>query len=342
MRRRRQSLIDAEGWNAFVERYFRNRVLSITVIDAPPWRHPWWTDLRWSIEAGQWTATVKPGYCLSGTGADPQVSLPARLAPADTLDRLGLDDPTSEPVDAYLSERPAIPIDVSKWRAIGTDAIVASGSAAEAVPRRFAERGVMGAGVLDTGGEGGAVLRVGGLASDRASARLLRACDLVLTHDRVRSVIVPSLSPGVLDVDFSQVAAIRRPGPWVEIQRKHEPPGSGGIVDLVLGASADLGRDSIRLATLYLLSPPGQESGSEPDQTWEPSVTHHREWNLQYRAVYDDTIVEPTRVSLAVPQLGLGALGIRAQPVVDEINRRTAELEAALRRVENAGAFTLA
>lgn len=343
MRRPRQNVIPPAEWNDFVRDYFRNRVLQVTVIDAGMWRHPWWTDLRWSIEAEMWTARITPGYCLSGTGADPQVSVPATLAAQETLDRLEIEDPTSEPVDAYLSELPAVPVRVSQWRPIGTDAVVVSGSIGEPVPARFAERGVMGPTTLDTGGDGGTVQRIDGLIEERNQARLLRACDLVLTHDRVRSVIAPSLSPGVLDVEFTQVNAISRSGPWVEIQRKFEPPGErAALADRVTGAAADTGRDELHLATLYLLSPEGQEPGSDPDATWEPSVVHHREWNLQYRATYEDTIVEPTRLSIAVPQLGLGALGMRAQPILDEINRRTAELEALLRRTENVGTFSLA
>lgn len=343
MRRNQKLLIDCDAWNDFVDRYFRNRIRSITVIEALPWRHPWFTELAWSTTAQRWTAKITPGFCLSGTGADPQVTVPANLAGAETRERLSIENEESdEPIDAFLTEGPAIPIAVSKWRPIGTDAVVLSGSTAEPVPEQFAKRGVMGHVVLDTTGEGGVVQRVSGLVADRASARLLRACDLVLTHDRVRSSVVPSLMPGVLDVDFAQVATISRPGPWIEVERKYEPAANGSIVDLLLGAAADPGRDTLHLATLYLLSPEGQEPGSVPDQTWEPSVVHHREWNLQYRATYEDTIVEPTRLSLAVPQLGLGTLGMRAQPVLDEINRRTAELEAALRQVENVGEFSLA
>lgn len=342
MRRRRQSAISAKGWNDFVERYFRNRVLSVLVIDEGPWRHPWWTDLEWSAVSGSWAARILPGFCLSGTGADPQVSTWDELVSKETLERLGMVRASGERVDAYLSESPRIAIAANRWRPIGTDAVLVSGATGESVPERFAKRGVMGPVVLDTGGDGGAVTRVSGLVEDRREARLLRACDLVLTHDRVRSVIAPSLVPGLLDISFQQVATISRPGPWVEFQRKFEPASERGVVDVLLGAVSDTGRDELHLATCYLLSPPGQEPGSEPDESWEGSVEYHREWNLQYRATYEDTIVEPTRLSLAVPQLGLGALGIRAQPILDEINRRTAELEEALRRVENVGTFSLA
>jgi hypothetical protein len=342
MKRAHHTYISAEAWGAFVAYYFRNRVLSVTVIEADPWRHPWWTDQSWSAETEQWVARVQPGFCLSGTGADPQVSVPENLAGEETLERLAITDPTSASVDAYLSEAPAIPLPAARWRAIGTDAAAVSGSPIEAVPERFAERGVMGPAVLDTTGDGGAVLRVDGLLEDRREARLLRACDLVLTHERVRSVIAPSLLPGILDVEFAQVNQISRPGPWLEIQRQYEPVAERAIADVVLGSAADTGRDEKHLATLYLLSPSGAEPGSDPDESWEPSVEYHATWNLQYRATYEDTIVEPTRLTIAVPQLGLGALGIRAQPVLDQINARTAELEAALRRVENVGTFSIA
>ena len=333
--------IDDEGWNAFVANYFRNRIRSVQVLDDPAWRHPWRTDLIWDVEGERWTAKVWPGFCLSGTGADPRVLVPGTLATKETLERLEIEKATESSVEAYLSEEPRMALPVIKWRAIGTDAVVVSGSAGEPVPQQFIDRGVVSPIELDTTGENGAVIRLSGLAEDRREARLLRACDLVLTHDRVRSVITPSLAPGVLDVQFSQGKQISRKGPWVEAQTKFEPPGQG-ILDLVLGAAADSGRDELHLATLYLLSPAGAEQGSDPDETWEPSVVYHQRWNLQYRATYEDTIVEPTLISIPVPTLGLGALGARAQPIVDEINAKTAELEEALRRVENIGRFSLA
>jgi hypothetical protein len=343
MRRPQKILIDVDAWDEFVARYFRNRILSITVIEALTWRHPWFTELAWSTIAQQWTARINPGYCLSGAGADPQVSVPENLASDETRERLSIEDPTSLPLDAYLSELPLIPIAAARWRPIGTDAVTQSGSDSEAVPDRFAKRGVMGPVVLDTSGQGGLVTRVSGLVADRRSARLLRACDLVLTHDRVRSVVTPSLLVDSIEVEFSQLSpGARRPGPWIETMRKYEPGEPGGVVDQILGAAADTGRDIIHLATLYLLSPEGQEPGSEPDATWEPSVSHHEEWNQQHRATYEEAIVEPTRITIPAPGLGLGSLGIRAQPIVDEMNRKIAELEAALRRVENIGKFSIA
>jgi hypothetical protein len=343
MRRRTSIQISTAMWNGVVERYYRNRILSITVLEPPPWRHPWWTELQWSSVAESWTIRVEPGFCLSSEGVDPQVTIPGILAAAETLERLEIERPSGDPVDAYLSESPRVPVPVIKWRPIGTDAVGLSSEATESVPERFAARGVMGPVVLDTGGSGGLVTRLSGLASDRRQARLLRAADLVLTHDRSRAVVESTLVGSQLDIDFSLASAgSARRGPWIQIERKYEPASPGDIVDRIVGAVADGGRDTLHLATLYLLSGPGQEPGSEPDATWEPSVVHHRRWNQQYRATNSDLVVEPTRVSIAVPQLGLGALGARAQPVLDEINRRTAELEAALRRVENFGTFSLA
>jgi hypothetical protein len=343
MLQRRPIQISAPAWNAFLDRYYRGRILSITALEPPPWRHPWWTELQWSTIAESWTITVEPGFCLSSTGADPQVTTREDLASTETLERLEIVRPGNKPVDAYLSEAPRVPVPVIKWRPIGTDATGLTGEATESVPTRFAERGVMGPLVLDTSGDGGIVTRVSGLASDRRQARLLRAADLVLTHDRSRAVVESTLDGSQLDIDFSLASAGQaRPGPWIQLERKYEPGAPGDLVDRIVGGVADGGRDMLHLATLYLLSAPGQEPGSEPDATWEPSVVHYVRWNQQYRTTMSDLVVEPTRVSIAVPQLGLGTLGAQAQPVVDEINRRTADLEAALRQVENFGTFSLA
>jgi hypothetical protein len=343
MRKAQKVTIDADAFEDFVDEYFRKRVVSIEVLNTTDWRHPWQTDLTWDYEGERWTAAVWPGFCVSGTGIDPQVIVPGSLVGLETRTRLGLElrRPTEDPIEAYLSESPRIALPPIKWRSIGTDAVVVSGSAGEPVPERFRRRGVMSPTELDTQGDNGAVVRVSGLVEDRRQARLLRACDLVLTHDRVRSVVQPTVVEGSVDVEFSQIGTMSRKGPWVEVQRQFEPPGAG-IVDLVIGAAADTGRDSLHLATLYLLSPEGEEPGAVPDETWEPSAIYRHQWNLGYRATYEDRIVEPTRITIAVPQLGGGALGIRAQPIVDELNRRTAELEAALRKVENVGVFSRA
>jgi hypothetical protein len=343
MRRPRTSLISVDGWNAFVDAYFRGRVVSITSIEPIPWRHPWWSDIRWDSIGERWTAEITPGFCLSASGNDPLVSVPGVLAAVGTMERLGIERPTSATVDAYLSELPRVPISVTQWRPIGTDAVEVTGSIGESVPQQFLDRGVVGPVVLDTSGQNGAVTRLSGFVQDRNAARLLRACDLVLTHDRPRTVIGPSLGDGVLDVDFSLLSnGVRRAGPWVEIVRKYEPAEPGGIADQIFGAAGDTGRDVRHLATIYLLSQPGQEPGSEPDETWAPTVVYHTEWNQQYRVRFQEVTVESTRITIAVPQLGGGALGARAQPIVDEINQRTAELEAALARVENFGIFSLA
>lgn len=343
MLRRRPIVINTTDWNDFLDRYYRGRIASITALEPPPWRHPWWTELQWSTIAESWTITVEPGYCVSSTGADPQVTTREDLASPETLERLEIVRPGKKSVDATLSESPRVPVPVIKWRPIGTDATGLAGEATESVPTRFAARGVMPPVLLDTRGDGGIVTRVSGLESDRRQARLLRAADLVLVHDRSRAVVESTLDGSQLDIDFSLASAGQaRPGPWIQLERKYEPGEPGDLVDRIVGSVADGGRDMLHLATLYLLSAPGQEPGSEPDATWEPSVVHYVRWNQQYRTTISDLVVEPTRVSIAVPQLGLGALGARAQPIVDEINRRTADLEAALRQMESFGTFTLA
>lgn len=327
-----------------VDYFFRHRVLDLNFLEPTPWRHPWYTRAEWDGTEETWRARIVPGFCLSPSGeAVPVVDLREDLAPEETLARLGIESPSSgNTVEARLDEDPRFPLPASGFRAIGTDAAAVAAGAAESVPDFFAERGVLGAQVLDTSGES-AVIRINGLVSSRANARLLRACDLVLWHDRLQTTVTPELSGD--EVTFT--LTLRRPGDyragaWVGIERDFAAAEAREAASVLLGEQTDPGRDGLHLATVYLLSPPGTPEGSDPDGTWQPYVKHREFWNVQYLTQTAEITVEPTRIAVPVPQLGLGQLGAAAAIFTEAINQNLAELEAALRRVENAGAFYMA
>lgn len=340
----RRLLVETRWWNRLVELWFRRRVLELNVLEPQPWRHPWFTRVEWDGVESVWRARISPGFCLSPSGeAVPRVSLAERLAPPETLARLGIDSPASEsPVDCYLDEDPAIPLPVGLLRAIGTDAPAIAGGETESVPPFFVERGVLGPAVLDTSGEA-AVVRIDGLISSRSSARLLRACDLVLYHDRLATTVSRTLEPDAVafDLTLSRLPS-NRVGPWIETARDYQAEAARDAAAVLLGAQTDPGRDGLHLATVYFLSPAGAAEGSDPDATWQPYVRHRAFWNLQYLARSEIVPVEPTRIAVPVPQLGLGQLGAAAAIFTEAVNRNLAQLEAALRRVENAGEFYMA
>lgn len=336
------TLVSRAWWNGLVDFYFRHRILELNILEPEPWRHPWFTRVRWDGVSEQWRATISPGYCLSPTGEPvPRVSLAQRLAPAETLARLGLQAEGETRVECYLDEAPAIPLPAGIFRAIGTDARAVAGGEVESVPEFFADRGVVGPAVLDTSGES-AVVRVEGLVAARARASLLRACDLVLYHDRLATTVARSISADEVTFDLILRRLDQPRGPRIEVVRDYQTEAARDAAAVLLGAQTDPGRDGLHLATVYLLSPAGAPEGSTPDATWQPYVRHRAFWNLQYVTRSGEDVVEPTRVAVPVPQLGLGQLGAAAAIFTEAINRNLAQLEAALRRVENSGIFYMA
>ena len=255
-------IYSAAAWNRLVDLYFRNRLIGALILDPAPWRHPWFTTVRWSEEAEIWLATVKPGACPSAVSdGDPIVRVDQIVAPAETVARLELAANGREKnLRAYLSEGAPLALRPSIFRAIGTDATGTEAAQPESVPAFFAKRGVMGPRVLRNV-NGTAVLAESGLESDRRTARLLRACDVVLTQDRiatVASVRESDISSGTAALEFAPSrAASYDVDPNLIALSKWQGPADLAALDLALGTGTDRGRDEIHLATIYLLSSPG-------------------------------------------------------------------------------------
>ncbi len=340
--------VSARGWNGFVDRFFRGRILQVLRAQRSEWRHPWSMTVRWSPLLERWTVAILPGVCVSATSdGDPVVRVSERGTSAETRARLGLAPETESEarVDAYLSESPEVEIAADLWRAIGTDAAAVSGDLSEAVPPFFTRRGVQGPAVLDTGGGTEVVIRLEGIVADRASARLLRAVDVVLSHERSATVVAVDRDEATADevsVNFSLDDSGREAEPQVSVVRKWEPPVRPELLELIEGAT-DTVTDETRLATIYLLSRPGEAPGAEPDGTWQAFVRYTASgfWNLQYQTKFAVETVEPTRVAVPLPDLGQGELGRFGDRLTAGINQEIASLEAALATVQNEGRFLM-
>ncbi len=337
MRRKRiQMIYPTSRYNRFVQYYFRHRILQVIAAEYTPWRHPWYTAMRWDGDAETWVARIKPGACPSATSdGDPVVDTLVRyLAESDSNQDL------DERVTAHLSDLPGLAVPVALMRPIGTDAAGVLGLAGESVPGVFRNLGVADAVRVRESG-GGIVTETDGLISDRANARLLRAADLRITHDRLATRALPTVeTAGVVSVDLTLEAIPNaKRDPYMSIVRKFEEAVARELAPVISGQVEDPGRDSELIATLYLLSPAGARPGAEPDGTWTPYVQHRVSWNLQYVTMREIVSVEPTRIDIAVPQLGQGALGRLGGAFTDAINDDVATIENALKRVGNSGRF---
>jgi hypothetical protein len=194
---------------------------------------------------------------------------------------------------------------------------------------------------VDTSG-GEIVTRIQGLARDRSEARLLRAIEVVLNHDRLVTVTNTATGAGEVIIDLSLQSS---PGavddPYITLETKYGDTIPADFIPLVTGEATDSGRESIRLATIYFLSYPGAEEGSDPDVRWEAHVRHRVQWNLQFVTQQRVETIEPTRVELPVPGLVGGALGAIGGPLVAAINDNLETMENAFRSVENRGRFLM-
>lgn len=310
--------VSAESWNGFVDSVFAGRVASVTRVEAEPWRHPWFCRLSWWDEARAFAVRVKPGFCLSGPSRarrDVSVSVPvvSSLAPERSLNRLNVSRPRSggAVVEAFLREEPRLAIEPGRWRAIGTDA-----DTSEGVPVFFRERGV----------NPSPVARVAGESVERRP-RLLRSCDVVLSHDRLANATEWQQGAGVdgtVAQFFSNVASApnRRERPYLRVMREFSPDEPVDPIEQMRGLWSDTGTDSIRVASLFLLSEPGVPAGSVPGfppERWSPYVKHSVFWNLQYlESRFSAPAAQPP---LVFPGLSLagGVLG-SFQPSLAQIN----------------------
>jgi hypothetical protein len=342
--RQRRAEISGKVLNESFQTWLRGRLLSVQSDDPSPWRHPWFTQVFWDSEAERFFARVKPGFCIKktsgGTGglaetipgnegdvsfvAEVAVSLNETEAPADTLERLGIDSPSgSREVESYLTEGPMIPIDPVHMY---TPSIV---------PDFFQSRGVADAGAVSTevSGAGGIITRVEGFQADAAETRQLRAVDVELLVDRTRVNVRldyngADLGLSVdLDVPVSDASRLR----ITRMVQRSEPETS---VEQLIENTVDSGVESIRIATIYFLSPLGKGEGAEVDRTWQSFIEHAVFWNLELREKVTFPEVQPSPLAFSVPEfLGAGAgrtANAVAKFILDDINARQTEVLALL------------
>lgn len=331
------------GWNRLVLYWFRRRVLDVRPASVEQWRHPWRISPAWNAEREEWAFSIVPSGCPSPTsGGDPVVRVPGALAGAEARSRLAIDEDDADLHDVYLSELPTIPIPADAWRSIGTDAVGAAEFDAEPVPEALARLGVASP-VVVSRGPGGLVSRTEGLVVSRSRARLLRAVDVVLSHDRLATETRASIEPeGLVTVEMvlANRASADRDARLTVVPRFEEPVSPDSLA-LLTGSATDPARDSLHLATIYLVSQRGERSGASPDGSWTAHVRHFVHWPLRYVVRQSAAFVEPTRVTVPAPDLGGGTLGSVGGRITAAINNNLAEMESALSTVRNEGRFQM-
>lgn len=293
---RQRYMISAEDFNHLAERVVTNVPLEVKSTRGGGWRHPWYTSVGWDNRDEVFKASIKQGYV---NAEDVEVSVPAKDASQETLDRLGIKSVSDKTgmVVAELHESPKIEILNSNLRKIGSDADptgftgnsdLSGGSFSfEPVPAYFADKGVESAAPRDASFSGGIQeqFQVGGVP--KSERRYLRAMDIVLTQERPASRAIWTENPATGGVSFSMgytgTFDADQNKVFISKRRKFEP--QSGVFDPADAIRGDAGTDpfdTINVCTIYLLSQAGQGEGEDPDESWTPYVQHHLFWNLNH------------------------------------------------------------
>lgn len=281
-------IIPASVWNQMVDFYFRHRLLGVLDLGGGNWRHPWHTTVAWNAEKERFEAAINPGLV---NGRD----VMARVESAD--------DPLVV-IDQPLTSSPRI--------ALGSFRAVPSGA-----PEFFAALGVRSTASLTVDDlEASAPVDLteaklaGSSDADVAASilpeRWLKACDVVLHQERPRTVVDWQITPPEIGQQaqftvgstgaLAKNAYVRATAEFVAAAPRDDRA-------TLTGETEDSGLDSVKICTVFLLSPPDVGPEAEIDSRWEPHVQHDLFWNASYR------FTQPVAVASQNLTLNLAGLG---------------------------------
>jgi hypothetical protein len=320
---------------------------SVSMSRRREWRHPWFTTPIWQPKRKTWAAFVLAGFVngrapmvtttagelreARGTFFGQLVDARSGAAEIEQLARLaigGSEDsglPDNTRLDVPLYQNP--PVGLHAWRAIGWDGT-------ERAPQFFLDRGVKNpppgaASQLQSGG------RIAlNTVTPPKGLRLLRACDIILHQPRTALSSSISIEAGfatgisnvrqtldlreALDNDRLRIVT----GAYNEIAQNNL--NFVAASSLLASDYEEKTWDEIKVSTVYLLSPPNLETGSQPDATWQPFVAHTLFWNLfwaqpNFRTVVFDDIFRSLvgTVSIIGGGAGFGAVNFIAASIND-------------------------
>lgn len=277
------------------------------------WKHPWQVRCSAGTEGTgkpQWRAKVRPGFV---NGRDATIGM-------DDLDDRG--KPTGRLIQTPLTGEDGPSLALETWRnPLASAGIAESGAAlpGEGYPKYFEQIGVKPA--------------IGGAPNsfspapeqDPERTREIRACDIFLWTPRVSattrvSILEPLVDQQAVDLKTSlnttALFRARADGSYYQLKLlpKWTPPKEPTMLDRLLGIYDEPQSDELKIATVWIVSPPDASPDAEPDESWTPYVQHFVFWNLMHA---------PRRPPLIVPQkpirFFLPLLAGAAQPIIDSI-----------------------
>ncbi|MEA3210989.1 MAG: hypothetical protein QOE70_4046 [Chthoniobacter sp.] len=329
------------------------------------WRHPW--NVQMDYVGREWCASINPGFV---NGRPAFIDMPAewigvQVATGEAQDRdFGVNPLTGKPYfsdwvfkrgrgtsakgksggpggPVRITNSPAPYLVLNAWRdpvAAGplsaTDDGELLAGRGEGYPPFFATVGVR---APFPGGAPGTVGKV-----DPARTCEIRAMDLVLVQPRIGSrlnfttgnPIATTATQNISTVYLNDYVTLHNGRARLRATRKHIPLAEQDI-EAVFGTllnNGDPQYDELRMATVWMVSPPAAGSEAVPDETWQPYVQHFVFWNLNHAPRNSPPeIHQETEFGLLVP-LALGTAQGIINGILSVINGMLNEALAFLRQ----------
>jgi hypothetical protein len=312
--------LDPGKWNELLDT-LAQRLPIRCVRTGQKWTHPWLVTPEWKPKDpaaenakthGEWVFRIKPGFV---NGIDAEVGTLGRLADARTLDRIEEETdkrPTEkQPVTAYLTENPLIPFGGNRiiGKGASPEEVIQTDDGAvsykfEGVPEFFYQFGVNQESVVFTGQLNSGIQLVDpSEPTPKESPPVLRAVDVILEVDRLSAKLDILRGNGFIDsynalyfLTYGRATPAKE-RPTLRPDAKYIPK-----IEVEIGSFTqditDAETDSLKIATIYLLSPKDTPISTPPDGTWRHFVKHEVFWNLAHApAVLPDPVeFEPLRL----------------------------------------------
>lgn len=353
-------MIAADAWNRLVRFVKRARALPGVRCATSPrpdgvivsgearsgWRHPWFVTARHEFKgdgAGEWRAFIRPGFV---NGHDAHITMPA-----DWPDGIPPEDEAPSSYDVPLTNDPVPYLVLSGWRnPLMPDSVSASlsgqiiAAAAEGYPKFFEKLGVKAA------AKGGDVMKPGALEGkfDPTRTREIRAMDIVLSKARIGTRLQIDVHDPLLDAQTESISTVflndhlRTTGGRAKLRAtaKYRPPQEQSLALMygMLLNAGDAQYDELKMATVWIVSPPDAPADAEPDETWTPYPQHFVFWNLQHasRLIPPKAPNPPLRLHTGLA----GGVGDRINDaILSFVNDRNAEAEAFFGQADARGIF---
>ncbi len=317
--------------------------VTVEAVAGAEWAHPWQVGCSFDRsfddagkESAGWRAYVRPGF-VNGRDAFAFMR-PGWLEGAPVAGDL-LPVPLTDSPAPYLSlddwRNPLLPSGVSA--SAGGEIIYQAG---EGYPAFFDSLGVKPA------APGG---RFAAGPFDPERTREIRAMDIVLTKPRLGSRLDVRLLSVLADAQTHELETTYQSSYYVASKgrarlsavAKFRPLGDDSFAAPFLGVALDDGDpqlDEVKIATVYVVSPPGAGAESLPDETWQPFARHDVFWNLWHGSRYTPPPA-PSPPIRFVSGLALGILDSLASALLAPINSGFDEVRNFLTNANMRGKF---